>query len=178
MDGSSRFVRGDYVEARHARQTVLIDAVWGIVIWVSSAFLLAGFAWALAHLTVVNTLPRSAVALPWAVLGGMPVWFSEQALRRTAAGVYLRRCTTGPMPRIPVEMPVLPGAPWFGPSHRVRGFLAVAAGLTCSALEWHVAPLAGAVAGSIIPFFLCLRGSYAAVWICDFKLQQHWNKRK
>eukprot|EP00401_Gymnodinium_catenatum_P043034 CAMPEP_0117555550 /NCGR_PEP_ID=MMETSP0784-20121206/51332_1 /TAXON_ID=39447 /ORGANISM="" /LENGTH=216 /DNA_ID=CAMNT_0005352759 /DNA_START=15 /DNA_END=662 /DNA_ORIENTATION=- len=152
-------VAKDHVEARQIRHQVLQDAVRCIMIWAFVAAVLALVAWAMAHFTVSRTLPRWAVAGPWAVLVAAPVWYSERALQRTAMGLRLKGVASdGPMrlcgaTPVPAQMPLptVPGAPWFGPSRRWRSAAAVATGITTAALEWHVAPLAAAIAGSVVP---------------------------
>eukprot|EP00401_Gymnodinium_catenatum_P042815 CAMPEP_0117620544 /NCGR_PEP_ID=MMETSP0784-20121206/87181_1 /TAXON_ID=39447 /ORGANISM="" /LENGTH=218 /DNA_ID=CAMNT_0005424457 /DNA_START=15 /DNA_END=667 /DNA_ORIENTATION=+ len=179
-------VAKDHVEARQIRHQVLQDAVRCIMIWAFVAAVLALVAWAMAHFTVSRTLPRWAVAGPWAVLVAAPVWYSERALQRTAMGLRLKGVASdGPMrlcgaTPVPAQMPLptVPGAPWFGPSRRWRSAAAVATGITTAALEWHVAPLAAAIAGSVVPFLLLLRGCHAALWVCDWRLTQLWRKRK
>ncbi|CAJ1434535.1 unnamed protein product [Effrenium voratum] len=169
---------------REARHAALQDVVKAVVVWTVFALLHCSLVWALAHFTISLQLSKHTTGVGWMLLGCAPVCTAERVLQRTAAGIKLRgisgdgpvRCFSAPLPAILV-LPALPGAPWFG-SRRVRLALGLAAGVWLAAVDRFASPFLAAVAGCSEAVLLLLRAAFAAIWICDWRLQQLWRKKK
>ncbi|CAE7504448.1 unnamed protein product [Symbiodinium microadriaticum] len=171
-------------KAREARHAVLVDAVRGVVVWTLCAMLHLGLVWMVAHFTVSLHLTANSSSLAWMLLGSLPVFSAERFLQRSAAGINLRgisgdgplQCRGVPLPSL-VPLPLLPGAPWFGP-RIVRLAAGSTAGLSLAALARLSSPFAAALGGCAETVLLLVRAAYACIWICDWRLQQMWRKRK
>eukprot|EP00931_Biecheleriopsis_adriatica_P101578 TRINITY_DN7668_c0_g3_i1.p1 TRINITY_DN7668_c0_g3~~TRINITY_DN7668_c0_g3_i1.p1 ORF type:complete len:250 (-),score=63.67 TRINITY_DN7668_c0_g3_i1:41-790(-) len=173
-------------ENRQARHAALHDAVKAVVIWVVLAMLYAGMVWTLAHVTVSHRPRAWAVSLGWALTGFTPVCVAERLLQRTAAGIKLQGisgaghvplCPSTPLPAL-IVLPLLPGAPWFGPSRAARWLAAAGTGVALVTLERMTAPFYAAIAGCVLALLLVIRASHAAIWICEWRIQQIWRKKK